>query len=97
MCAAGVSDWRRQIDSKLPAIVMSFEFNYHARKRLNMKAGKFLFWTATIIAAVILLLVVYDFMYGLSANFPVVDVAGLVLAAVIWLIGLLFRLVLRER
>jgi hypothetical protein len=62
-----------------------------------MKAGKFLFWTATIIAAVMLLLVVYDFMYGLSANFPVVDVAGLVLAAVIWLIGLLFRLVLRER
>ena len=62
-----------------------------------MKAGKFLFWAATIIAAVILLLVVYDFTYGLSANFPVIDVAGLVLAAVVWLIGLLFRLVLPER
>jgi len=62
-----------------------------------MKAGKVLFWAATIIAAVILLLVVYDFTYGLSANFPVVDVAGLVLAAVIWLIGLLFRLVLPSR
>ena len=62
-----------------------------------MKAGKFLFWAATIIAAVILLLVVYDFTYGLSANFPVIDVAGLVLAAVVWLIELLLRLVLPER
>jgi len=46
---------------------------------------------ATVVAGLILLLVVYDFMYGLRAGFPVLNVHALMVAAIIWLVGFFCR------
>ena len=45
-----------------------------------------LFWTASAIAEIILW-VTWDFLYGMSQGFPVLNVHALVIAAVIWLTG----------
>jgi hypothetical protein len=58
---------------------------------LNMKAGNALFWIATIFASLISLWVISDYLYGLSEGFPVFNVTALVLAVVIWLLGLFCR------
>jgi len=46
---------------------------------------------ATILAGLIVLWVVSDYLYGLREGFPVLNVHALVIAAVIWLLGLIFR------
>jgi len=59
---------------------------------LNMKVRSALFWMATILAGLIALWVVSDYLYDLSEGFfPVLNVHALVIAAVIWLLGLIFR------
>lgn len=57
----------------------------------EMKVGQFLFWTSTIFAGLILLWAVSDYLANWSENYPVLDVPALALAAVVWLVGLLFR------
>jgi hypothetical protein len=52
-----------------------------------MKARYAIFWTATAVAAALLLWVASDFMFGLEAKFPIINVPGLILAAAIWLVG----------
>ncbi|MGA9010310.1 MAG: hypothetical protein WB495_26345 [Xanthobacteraceae bacterium] len=52
-----------------------------------MKARYEIFWTATAVAAALLLWVASDFMFGLEAKFPIINLPGLILAAAIWLVG----------
>jgi hypothetical protein len=57
----------------------------------NMRFGSVLFWLAMVLAVLILLWAVLDFLFGLSGRFPVIDVTALEFAAVIWLIGFFCR------
>jgi hypothetical protein len=56
-----------------------------------MKLGNHLFWTASILAALILLWVADNLIYGMSGDFPVLNITALVFAAAIWILGLLGR------
>lgn len=56
-----------------------------------MRIGNHIFWTASILAALMLLWVADNLLYGMSENYPVLDVTALIFAAVIWLLGLLGR------
>jgi hypothetical protein len=56
-----------------------------------MRLGHVLFWIATAFAALILLWVILDYLFGMSGRFPVIDVTALEFAAVIWLIGFFCR------
>jgi hypothetical protein len=53
--------------------------------------GQFVFRAATIVAALILLWVVWNYISNIEDQFPVLPVARLVLAGVIWLAGWAFR------
>jgi hypothetical protein len=57
-----------------------------------MKVGNRLFWTASIFAALIVLWVADNLIYGMSEDFPVLNVTALGFAVAIWLFGLLCRL-----
>jgi hypothetical protein len=52
-----------------------------------MKVGNTLFWLASAIAAIIILRVTWDFLYGMSQGFLVLNVHALMIAAVIWVTG----------
>ena len=57
-----------------------------------MKVGRTLFWLSTVVAALALLWVASDVLYGMSNNYPpTLDVTGMILAAVIWAVGWLCR------
>jgi len=56
--------------------------------------GHWFYWTATIIAAAIVLWDVVGFFYGLSQGEPIIPIAALSFAAVIWLLGRSCRQVL---
>ena len=58
---------------------------------LNMKVRSALFWLTTILAGLIVLWVAWDYLYGLTEGFPVLNVHALLIAAVIWLLGFFFR------
>jgi hypothetical protein len=49
--------------------------------------GDWLYWTATVIAAAIVLWDVVQFLHGLSQGEPIIPIAALSFAAVIWLVG----------
>jgi len=49
------------------------------------------FWIATILAALIVLSVVWSYVGNVEDQYPVLPVARLVLAGVIWLAGWAFR------
>lgn len=59
--------------------------------------GNFLYWAATIIAGLIVLFDVSNFFESYSQGDPVIPIAGLVFAIIIWLIGRGCRLVLAGR
>ena len=52
-----------------------------------MKARYAIFWIASAVAAAFALWVASDFMFGLEAKFPIINLPGLFLAALIWLVG----------
>jgi hypothetical protein len=56
-----------------------------------MEARYTIFWTATSLAATISLMVLYEFLFGLEAHFPIVNLPGLILAAGIWVVGWVCR------
>lgn len=56
-----------------------------------MKVGNFLFWTSTTVAGLIVLAVVSDYLSNWSESYPVLDVAALAVAAIVWLTGLFLR------
>jgi hypothetical protein len=45
-----------------------------------MEARYTIFWTATALAATVSLWVAFDFLFGLEAHFPVINLPGLILA-----------------
>ena len=49
--------------------------------------GRVIFWSANVIAALILLSVVWSYVSNIEEQFPVLPIARLLLAGVIWLIG----------
>jgi hypothetical protein len=49
------------------------------------------FWVATILAALIVLSVVWSYVSNVEDQYPVLPVARLVLAGMIWLAGWAFR------
>ena len=59
-----------------------------------MKARYAIFWIASTVAAALTLWVAADFLFGLETRFPVINLAGLILAAAIWLFGWLCRFAL---
>ena len=56
-----------------------------------MRIGNHIFWTASVLAALILLWVADNLLYGMSEDYPVLNVTALAFAAVIWLLGFLCR------
>jgi hypothetical protein len=59
-----------------------------------MKARHAIFWLASAVAAALTLWVAADLLFGLEAHFPVINLAGLILASAIWLFGWLCLLAL---
>jgi len=57
-----------------------------------MRTQHAVFWLASVLAALIMLWVAWDFLYGFGQRFPVINIPGLVLAAAIWSVGWLCRL-----
>lgn len=57
-----------------------------------MEVRRAIFWMSAVVAAVLTLWVTWGFVYGLEQHFPVVDLPGLILAAVVFLGGLSCRL-----
>ena len=53
--------------------------------------GKSLYWGATILAGLIVAVISVSYFSNASAGFPVIPIAALVLAGVIWLIGWTLR------
>jgi hypothetical protein len=58
--------------------------------------GRAIYWAATIIAALIVLSVVWSTVSNVEEQYPVVPIARLVLAGVIWLVGWAFRYMARR-
>ena len=54
---------------------------------MSSESGRLIYWAATIAAAMIVAWDLAGFLYGLSQGEPILRVASLVVAAVIWLIG----------
>jgi hypothetical protein len=54
---------------------------------MDARWGQFIFWAATIIAAVMVVFVVFTYAYNTSENYPVLPITPLLLAGVIWLAG----------
>ena len=61
---------------------------------LIMKIRHAIFWLASALAALITLWVVSDFLFGIETRFPVINFAGLLLAAAIWGVGWICRFAL---
>jgi hypothetical protein len=49
--------------------------------------AKFLYWTGTVIAGLIVAAVLASYVHDASRGFPVASTAALLLAASIWLVG----------
>ena len=59
--------------------------------------GKVLYWTATIVASLIAVWVIWSYVYNVERGFPVFPILPLLFAAVIWLAGWACRYVLARR
>jgi hypothetical protein len=53
--------------------------------------GRPIYWAATIVAALIVLSVIWSYVNNVKEQYPVIPIARLVLAGVIWLVGWAFR------
>jgi hypothetical protein len=59
-----------------------------------MRARYAIFWMASAVAAAVTLWVASDFVFGLEADFPIINLPGLMLAAAVWLVGWVCRFAL---
>jgi len=53
----------------------------------NEQLGKIIFWLATIIAGLIVVWVGFNYVYNIDSAYPILPVAPLLFAGVIWLVG----------
>ena len=60
----------------------------------TLSAGRTLYWLATIIAGVIVVLVIADVFISWAQGAPIVRIIALIAAAAVWLIGCICRAVL---
>jgi hypothetical protein len=58
---------------------------------MDPRWGKLVYWAATILAALIVLSVVWSYVGNVQDRYPVLPIARLILAGVIWLAGWAFR------
>ncbi len=59
-----------------------------------LSAGRTFYWLATIIAAVMVIFAVDDFLIGWGQGAPIVRIVALIAAAMVWLIGRICRALL---
>ena len=59
--------------------------------------GETLYWTATVIAGLIVVWVVWTYVFNTESGYPVFPVVALLLAGAIWLVGRACRYMLGER
>lgn len=62
---------------------------------MSAQLGKFVYWAATMLAVLILVLAAAS--YFANANMPIIRLPALLLAAAIWLIGWACRYVFADR
>jgi len=53
----------------------------------DLQTGEAIYWTATAVAGLIVVLSVANYLSNVSVGWPVVPIAPLLLAVVVWLIG----------
>lgn len=58
---------------------------------MDTRAGKFIYWAATIIAVLIVVVVLVGYASDASEGEPVIAVIPLLIAGAIWLVGWAFR------
>ncbi len=63
---------------------------------MPMSLGAFLFWTATIIAGLIVVWEVWGYVYNAERGEPIIRITPLLLAAAIWLVGWVCRYMFAE-
>jgi hypothetical protein len=61
------------------------------------RLGEILYWLATIIAVLIVVWVVGNYVFNIDRAYPVIPILPLVLAGAIWLVGWACRYVLAGR
>jgi hypothetical protein len=64
---------------------------------MEARWGKVLYWTATIIAGLIAMWVMWAYVYNIEKGYPVIPIFPLLFAGVIWLAGWACRYVLARR
>ncbi len=67
------------------------------KNEMEARWGRLLYWTATTVAALIVVWVIWSYVYNIEKGFPVFPILLLLFAAVIWLAGLACRYVLARR
>ena len=58
--------------------------------------GQVIFWTATIIAILMVLSAVWTYVFNIEQSYPVLPIVPLLLAAFIWLVGWACRYASRQ-
>ena len=64
---------------------------------MTVQTGEAIYWTATAVAGLIVVLSVANYLSNVSVGWPVVPIAPLLLAVVVWLIGYFCRRALTDR
>ena len=55
----------------------------------RMTAGRILYWSATIVAGLIVIFAVADFFFSWEQGTPILRIVAFIVAAGVWLIGLI--------
>jgi hypothetical protein len=55
--------------------------------KIELGLGNILYWIATTVAILMVMLVLADFMVGLAQGYPIVRIVALIAAIGIWLLG----------
>jgi hypothetical protein len=64
---------------------------------MTVQTGEAIYWTATAIAGLIVVLSVANYLSNVSGGWPVFPISPLLLAVVVWLIGHFCRRALSDR
>ena len=63
-------------------------------RETSLSVGRTFYWLATIIAAVMVIFTVADFFIGWAQGAPILRIAALIAAVIVWLIGRFCRALL---
>ncbi len=62
----------------------------------SIGVGDFIYWSATTIAALLVLWVIWAYVYNANRGEPIIQILPLVIAAVVWVAGRTCRALLRR-